>query len=138
MVSQIAFGVRNHLRLRIYGSEGALDWCQENPNDLRILEADGTERIVHVSPSDVSAGSAWATRLPSGHPEGFMEAFANVYRAVAADIRGRRGGGGYDPRQDYPTVQDGARGVHFIHAAVRSAREGCWVDASYTPPGTSF
>ena len=70
------------------------------------------------------------TRLPSGHPEGFIEAFANLYRNVARSIRGEDGL--FD--DDFPTVQDGARGVHFIFTAVRSDEDGAWVDASYAPP----
>lgn len=131
VASQISFGERNPLRLRVYGSDGALDWCQEHPNDLRILESDGSERILHTGGPRTTAASAEATRLPPGHPEGFIEAFANVYRGAAAAIRSGSPSGALD----HPTVQDGARGVHFVHAAVRSSREGRWVDAAYEPPG---
>jgi predicted dehydrogenase len=130
--SQVSFGERNGLRLRVYGSDGALDWRQEAPNDLRILEADGTERILHTGGDGFAPSTDAATRLPAGHPEGFIEAFANVYRATADAIRGTGAGEG---SLDFPTVRDGARGVHFVHAAVRSHRNGGWVDATYTPPG---
>jgi predicted dehydrogenase len=130
--SQVAFGERNGLRLRLYGSDGALDWRQEMPNDLRILEAGGTEKILHTGGEGLSSEASAATRLPAGHPEGFIEAFANLYRATADAIRdvdpGRTSPG-------FPTVQDGARGVHFLHTAVRSHQTGGWVDATYTPPG---
>lgn len=153
MVSQIAWGERNHLRLRVYGSEGSLDWCQERPNDLRIVDADGVERILHRGGEGLVAPVPEALRLPPGHPEGFLEAFANVYAGAARAIRahgstgasgeGRgQGAGSPDrdvapttPRLDFPSVQDGARGIHFVHAAVRSSREGGWVDARYEPPG---
>lgn len=133
IASQIATGERNHLRLRVYGADGGLDWCQESSNRLRTLEPDGSERIVYRAAGAASSGAAAATRLPGGHPEGFIEAFANVYRAAAAAMRGEAPAmDGFD----FPTVQDGAHGVHFIHRAVESHRIGAWVDASYAPPGS--
>ena len=136
IASQVSIGERNHLRLRVYGSEGALDWCQEDPNDLRLVEEDGTERILHTGGDGLGEAARAHTRLPGGHPEGFIEAFANLYRNVARTIRARKAGEAPPPyADDYPSVQDGARGVHFIHAAVRSAEEGRWVDAAYDPPG---
>lgn len=132
VASQISTGERNHLRLRVYGADGALDWCHDLPDRLRTLEPDGSERILHRGAGATSPAAQAATRLPGGHPEGFIEAFANVYRGAAAAIRGS----GPADRIDFPTVQDGARGVHFIHAAVESHRIGAWVDASYAPPGS--
>lgn len=133
--SQISLGERNHLRLRVYGTEGALDWCQEDPNDLRILDANGTETFVHTGGGDLSEAAQAHTRLPGGHPEGFIEAFANLYRNAARAIWSRDAGEPHDPLYDFPSVQDGARGVHFIHTAVASSRAGEWVDATYDPPG---
>ena len=133
--SQIATGERNHLRLRVYGSEGGLDWSQEDPNRLRLIRPDGSEEIVYRGAGALSERSLDHTRLPGGHPEGFIEAFANVYRNVARTVRsaGRGASGTFDG--DFPTVQDGAHGVHFILTAVESDRAGTWVDARYTPPG---
>ena len=147
--SQISTGERNHLRLRVYGSEGGLDWSQEDPNRLRIVDPDGSERVLYPSAGALSERAVAHTRLPGGHPEGFIEAFANIYRNVAYTLRLRRGdadgqvegsdsaGGGHAQpfAADFPTVQDGARGVHFIHTAVASHERGAWVDAEYTPPG---
>ncbi len=138
--SQIATGERNHLRLRVYGSEGGLDWSQEDPDRLRILRPDGSELLLHRGAGAASERAAAATRLPGGHPEGFVEAFANIYRNVARTLRpgsGDRGAEGPGPAayaDDFPTVQDGAHGVHFIHAAVESDRIGAWVDVAYAPP----
>ena len=129
MATQIATGERNHLRLRVYGAEGGLDWSQEVPNRLRLLSPDGSERIVYRAAGTTSVDADAATRLPGGHPEGFIEAFANVYRGVASAIRGEPG------TIDFPTVQDGAMGVHFIHKAVESHAAGAWLDCAYTPPG---
>jgi predicted dehydrogenase len=144
LASQVSTGERNHLRLRAYGEDGALDWCQEEPNRLRLVDPDGDARVFYRGSAALSPEAAAATRLPAGHPEGFIEAFANVYRGVAAAIRGARGdssgevcAGDSTGLLDYPTVQDGARGVHFIHCAVASSRQGGWVDASYTPPSGS-
>lgn len=136
MASQMAFGERNHLRLRVYGSEGALDWCQETPNDLRVVEADGTERILHTGGGHLSEAAAAHTRLPAGHPEGFIEAFANLYQNAAAALRGPALGPSTPSAPDFPTVEDGLRGVAFVHAAVRSGRTGGWValgDLLYAP-----
>ena len=126
--SQIATGERNHLRLRVYGSEGAIDWSQEDPNELRLTAPDGAEEVLYTGGS-LSDRAQARTRLPGGHPEGFIEAFANLYRNVARTIRGD--GGAFD--DDFPTVRDGAHGVHFIVTSVRSHREGGWVDGAYTP-----
>jgi predicted dehydrogenase len=153
VASQISTGERNHLRLRVYGSEVGLDWCQEQPNRLRLLAPDGTETILHRGGRSLSDAAAGATRLPGGHPEGFLEAFANVYREVARAIRDRvrtradlapAPGDGHEDESagpsasrayDFPTVRDGARGVRFIHDAIESQRVGGWVDARYDPPG---
>jgi len=145
-VSQIATGERNHLRLRVYGSDAALDWCQEDPDRLRVLQPDGSEQLLYRGAGARSTAAAANTRLPGGHPEGFIEAFANLYHAVASEVmhseattsgaappRGRRS---VATTADFPTVQDGAHGVHFIHKAVESARLGQWVDATYVPPET--
>jgi len=136
IASQISAGERNHLRLRVYGSEGGLDWEQEKPDRLRLARPDGTELIVHDGADGLSARAAAHNRLPAGHPEGFIEAFANLYRNVAAtlDVRaGRAQPGPFD--DDFPTVEDGARGVFFIARAVESARTGRWLSTSYEPPG---
>jgi predicted dehydrogenase len=127
--SQIATGERNHLRLRVYGADGGLDWSQEDPNRLRLIEADGSERILYRGSDALSDAARAHTRLPGGHPEGFIEAFANIYQNVARAIEDGSGTG------DFPTVRDGAHGVHFIHKAVESDREEAWIVAGYDPPG---
>ncbi len=134
--SQISVGERNHLRLRIYGTEGGLDWDQESPDRLRLMSSDGTEKVLHVGGTDLSARVQAHTRLPAGHPEGFIEAFANLYRNVARTLQAKAGGAEPGPfDDDFPTVSNGARGVHFIEAAVESGRTGTWVSGSYDPPG---
>ncbi|HAB29532.1 MAG TPA: oxidoreductase [Gemmatimonadetes bacterium] len=135
LASQISVGERNHLRLRVYGAKGGLDWNQEIPDRLRLMAADGSERILHVGGPELSARTRAHTRLPGGHPEGFIEAFANLYRNVARTLRVKQGSaepGLFD--DDFPTVQDGARGVHFIETAVKSGHQGGWVSGTYQPP----
>ncbi len=133
--SQISVGEENNLRIRVYGTKGSLEWHQENPNYLSIRTSDGPERIYKRGNDYLTAAAKGNSRLPSGHPEAFIEAFANIYvnagRTIAAKISGE------EPDElatDYPTVQDGAIGVHFIHKAIESGKKRDWVDAAYTPP----
>ncbi|MDT7855763.1 Gfo/Idh/MocA family oxidoreductase [Rubrivirga sp. S365] len=133
--SQIAAGVENDLRLRVSGTEGTLIWRQEEPNALRLLPREGQERVYRRGHDDLAPAARHATRLPPGHPEAFFEAFANVYAGALRTIAARRDGREPDPLDlDFPTVEDGARGVHFIQTALESGRREAWVDASYTPP----
>lgn len=122
MASQICTGSENDLRIRISGTTGSLSWCQENPNQLVHSPLDGHPRTLTRASAGLCEAAVHATRLPSGHPEGFIEAFANVYLGVAADIRARLQGVSADPlAADYPGVDAGARGVHFIEKVLESA-----------------
>ena len=124
--SQVAVGEENGLSLRVYGEHGGLRWRQEAPNALQVTSLDGPEEKWTRGQDHVaarSAAAARATRLPSGHPEGFIEAFANVYANACESIRARLLGADPDPLAlDYPTVDDGLRGMLFIEAVVASAR----------------
>jgi predicted dehydrogenase len=122
IASQIAAGFENDLRLRVFGSKGSLDWRQEEPNQLVHAPLDGPRRILTRGSPWLSESSRRACRVPPGHPEAFIEAFANVYLGVAADIRARLAGARADPiAADYPRVTEGARGVRFIEKTVQSA-----------------
>ena len=113
--SQICPGSRNGLRLRVWGETGGADWRQEAPNQLLQTSLDGPDIVHRTADPGVCDATTMATRLPGGHPEGFIEAFANIYRSVAAAIHaGRDDGDGFD----YPDVRDGARGVRFIERVV--------------------
>jgi predicted dehydrogenase len=115
VASQIEVGEENDLRLRVYGSEGSLAWRQEDPNQLIFKPLEGPAQVMTRNGGGyLSASSLAHSRLPSGHPEAFIEAFANVYGNVAAAVRG-------EPAE-YPTVRDGARGVRFIEKTVESSR----------------
>jgi predicted dehydrogenase len=118
VASQVCVGQLNDLRLRLWGTRGGLQWHQEEPNHLVVRTLDGPDRVLHRGAPGLGDPAAAATRLPVGHPEAFIEAFANIYRGAAAAIRGVEGG------LDFPDVRAGARGVRFIHAAVESSRRG--------------
>jgi predicted dehydrogenase len=123
MASQIEAGCENDLRLRVFGSAGTLDWRQEDPNQLVHAPIDGPRQILTRGSAWLSEAAKRACRLPAGHPEAFLEAFANIYLGVAADIRARLAGRSADPiAADYPRVEAGARGVRFIEKTVESAR----------------
>ncbi|MFT5141609.1 MAG: putative dehydrogenase [Rhodothermales bacterium] len=133
--SQISVGEENNLRIRVYGTKASLEWKQEHPNWLHVKHPDQPEQIYKRGNPYLGGAAAHGTRLPAGHPEAFLEAFANIYKSAGRVISARISGqepNGLD--LDFPTVQDGAVGVHFIHTAVRSSRDRAWVDASYSPP----
>ncbi|MDE2417999.1 MAG: gfo/Idh/MocA family oxidoreductase, partial [Burkholderiales bacterium] len=122
IASQICTGSENDLRLRVSGTGGSLVWCQENPNQLLHAPLEGPTRTITRASAGMCESAVRASRLPSGHPEGFIEAFANVYLGVAADIRARLQGVAADPlAADYPRAEDGARGVYFIEKVLESA-----------------
>jgi len=121
LASQIEAGCENDLRLRVFGTAGMLDWRQEDPNHLIHAPIDAPRQVLTRGSPWLSESAQRACRLPTGHPEAFYEAFANIYLGVAADIRARLAGESADPiAADYPRVQDGARGVRFIEKAVES------------------
>ena len=122
--SQICPGCRNGLRLRVWGETGGLEWRQETPNELLETSLDGADSIHRTGDANLGASAADATRLPGGHPEAFIEAFANVYRSAAAAIRAGRDDGAFF---DYPNVSDGARGVRFINAVIGGSGQG-WIE----------
>ena len=119
--SQICTGCRNDLRLRVWGTLGGIAWHQEHPDRLVQTSLDGPEQIHHRADPSLCEASMEATRLPGGHPEAFIEAFANLYRSMAHAIRAGLDDG---ERFDYPTVRDGARGVKFIEQAVSGSGRG--------------
>ncbi len=130
--SQISIGEENDLAIWVYGDKASLEWHQENPNDLLVKKPDGPREIWRRGNGYIGAKSpaaARATRIPFGHPEGFIEAFANIYVNAAETMRASIAGVKPDPLAlDFPTVEDGVRGMQFIDAVVRSARLGAkWV-----------
>jgi predicted dehydrogenase len=133
--SQVSAGEENNLRLRVYGTKGALEWAQQEPNTLIFRPLEGPQQIYRAGHDYLHPSASRLERTPAGHPEGFLEAFANLYSNALRTIAAHESGDTPDPADlDFPTVQDGARGVHFIHTAVRSGKDSSWVDAAYTPP----
>jgi len=122
-ISQIEAGNENDIRLRVFGERGMLDWQQEDPNRLIHAPLDGPRMTLTRGATWLSEAALKACRMPTGHPEAFIEAFANVYIGVAADIHARVATGAPASAADaeYPRVEDGARGVRFIERTVASA-----------------
>lgn len=134
MASQISAGEENNLRIRIYGTEGALEWHQENPNYLWFTPQEGPRQVYSRGNAYLCAAAQRATRLPTGHPEAFFEAFANIYLNATDTMRAKLLG--RQPTElelDFPTVYDGAKGVFFIEKVVESAHaKQKWVPAHWT------
>ncbi|PSL21115.1 Gfo/Idh/MocA family protein [Shimia abyssi] len=126
--SQVAPGNENALRLRVYGSKGGLEWAQEDPNYLWYTPFGEAKRLITRGGVAANSVAARVSRTPGGHPEGYLEGFANIYAEAAKAIRGRQAGQKTDPEVVYPTVYDGVRGVAFIEACVASSnRNAAWV-----------
>lgn len=130
-VSMVATGHWHGQRIRVYGEKGSLEWVQETPNELTFRPTDGPHQILARGSSYLDPAAQRVSRLWTGHPEGFIDAFANVYSDIAAAILARRDGYAADPLAfTFPTVADGVLGVRFVEAAVESNRQdGRWVDA---------
>ena len=126
--SQVAAGQENALRLRVYGAEGGLEWAQEEPNHLWHAPLGEPRRLLTRGSAAAGEEAARMSRIPAGHPEGYLEGFANLYAEAAEMIEARREGRAPDPAAHAPGVEDGLAGVLFVDACVRSSREGgTWV-----------
>jgi predicted dehydrogenase len=126
--SQIANGEENDLNIRIYGETGGLQWKQMDPNTL-IHKTNQGVRIIRTGVGNLSKASQVHTRIPAGHPEGYFEAFANLYRNFAIHLRAYWEGRNADPVYDFPSVQEGLRGMKFINAVIASNNsETKWTD----------
>lgn len=120
--SQISAGEENNLNIRIYGEKGGLEWRQMEPNTLLVKWLDQPTQILRTGVGELSAVAQGHTRLPGGHPEGYLEAFANIYRNFAHCVRARLNGERPDELYtDFPTVRDGLRGMRFIERVVASS-----------------
>ena len=127
--SQVAPGNENNLRIRIYGASGGLEWKQEHPNQLHWSPFGQPTQTIARGTGAAGSAAARVTRIPSGHPEGYLEAFGTLYSEIAQAIRARRSGADtLDPAVQYPTVVDGMHGVVFVETVVQSAAAGgTWV-----------
>lgn len=122
--SQVAPGNENGLQLRVYGTKGGFHWRQDNPNYLFYTPFGKPTQILTRGGAGATAVAGRVTRIPSGHPEGYLEAFATIYTEAAAAIRAARDGTTRDPAVMFPTIADGVKGVAFIEAAVKSSAKG--------------
>jgi len=123
IATQIATGAENNIKIRVFGEKGGLEWQQDNANTLLLIWPDKPTEILRTGSGYLSSYAQKNTRTPGGHPEGYLEAFANLYRnfalCVKADIEGKQ------PKTewlDYPGVEDGIRGMAFVENVIASGK----------------
>ena len=122
--SQISVGEENNLSIRVYGEKGGLEWHQREPNTLLVKWADAPMQVWRTANGYLGAAALAAGRTPPAHPEGYLEAFANIYQAFAATLRARLEKRKPTPLEsDYPKITDGLRGMAFIEAVVASSKK---------------
>jgi predicted dehydrogenase len=128
--SQISVGEENNLNIRVYGEKGGIEWHQRFPNTMYVKWLDQPMQVYRTGLAYLGAAAKAATRTPPAHPEGYLEAFANIYKNFANHIRARlenRKLAKDDPALDYPKIEDGIRGMAFIEAVVKSSkRNAAW------------
>ncbi len=128
--SQISVGEENNLNIRVYGTKGSLQWFQQEPNSLYVRWLDQPMQVLRTGVGELYPEAQAHTRVPAGHPEGYLEAFANIYRNFAICLQARLEGRQPDPLYtDFPTVDDGVRGMQFIYKVVESSNS----DQKWTP-----
>jgi predicted dehydrogenase len=126
--SQVAPGNENALRLRVYGTKGGLEWAQEDPNYLWFTPLGQPKRLITRGGAGAGPEAARMSRVPPGHPEGYLEGFANIYAEAARAIRAAKDGTALPEGTTFPGLKEGLEGVAFVDACVRSsARNGAWV-----------
>ncbi len=122
MATQVAAGEENNLNIRVYGEKGGLEWRQEEPNTMILKWLGRPKEIIRAGQSYLSDDAKGFTRTPAGHPEGYLEAFANIYRAFSRALRDYKPGKKLNiAKYDFPDVADGVRGMNFVQTVVKSA-----------------
>ena len=130
--SQVAPGNENALRIRIYGDKGGLEWAQEDPNYLWYTPFGEPKRLITRNGSGAGDAAARVSRIPPGHPEGYLEGFANIYSEAAQAIIAARTGDAPPDGVIFPTIHDGLKGVQFVSACVKSSsRNAAWVQVDH-------
>ncbi|GAB3429702.1 Gfo/Idh/MocA family protein [Niabella aquatica] len=122
IASQVAAGEENNLKIRVYGEKGGLEWAQQEPNTLMVKWPDAPAQVYRTGNGYLSDIAKINTRTPGGHPEGYLEAFANIYKNFALTLAAKLDGKEPDPLTDFPTVYDGLRGMAFIENVVASSQ----------------
>ncbi len=131
-ISQVAIGNINGLKVRVFGDKGSIEWEQERPEILKVSKKGGPTKCYIKGGEYLPGAGQSATRLPAGHPEGYFEAFANLYKFYASKLIAKKFHIASDPDEVFPTVVDGARGVKFIHDCVKSSKNNSiWIDATF-------
>jgi predicted dehydrogenase len=129
--SQVAVGNENGLRLRVYGDKGGIEWSQENPTNLWFTPLGEPKRLLTRAGAGTGPEAARVSRTPAGHPEGYLEGFANIYTEAARAIKAHRRGDAVPDGVMFPTIADGFEGMAFVDACVRSSsRDGAWTTLS--------
>jgi predicted dehydrogenase len=122
--SQVAVGNENNVKLRVYGTKGGLEWHQEQPNHLTWYPYGKPQQLLTRGSPAANASANRVTRVPPGHPEGYLEGFATIYAEAAAAIRAARNGKKPDKAVMFPTIDDGVKGMAFIEAVLKSSAKG--------------
>lgn len=127
--SQISAGEENNLNIRVYGTKGGFQWFQMEPNSLYVRWLDQPMQVLRTGVGELYPAAQAAARIPAGHPEGYLEAFANIYKNFALSLQARLAGEKPDPiHMDFPTVKDGLRGMQFIQSVIKSGKsKSKWV-----------
>jgi predicted dehydrogenase len=126
--SQVATGNENGLKVRIYGTKAGIEWTQADPNYLWFTRLGEPKQLITRGGAGANAAAGRVTRIPSGHPEGYLEAFATIYTEAAHAINAAKAGTAVDAAVIYPTVDDGVKGVAFVEACIESGKKnGGWV-----------
>jgi predicted dehydrogenase len=121
VASQIAAGEENALKIKVYGEKGSLEWHQEEPNTLKVKWLDAPTQLYRAGQGYLTPAAQFNARTPSGHPEGYLEAFANIYRNFALTLKAKQEGTAPTPEMlDFPGVEEGVRGMAFIENVVAS------------------
>ena len=122
MATQVAAGEENNLNIRVYGEKGGLEWKQQDPNTMIVKWLDRPMEVLRTGQAYLSDQAKSFTRTPAGHPEGYLEAFANIYRAFTRAVRDYKPGKKINAaKYDFPDVEDGVRGMNFVQTAVKSS-----------------
>ena len=130
--SQVASGNENALKIRVYGTKAGIEWEQEHPNHLWVTPFGAPRYLVTRGGAGAGAAAGRVTRVPPGHPEGYLEGFANIYAEAARAIIARRDGTPLDPDCTFPGLKEGLAGVAFVDACVRSsAKNAGWVKPAF-------
>ena len=126
----MATGNENALKVRVYGTKAGIEWSQQDPNYLWVTELGKPKQLITRNGAGANAAAGRVSRIPGGHPEGYLEGFATIYTEAARAIIAKRRGEKVEPDVLYPSVQDGVKGVAFVEACIASSkRNGAWVKA---------